>query len=98
MLTGSAYMREPWGVSDVYSIHDPNYRGVLFIPPDRLRPLVRATIKSGLQFTAHSVGDGAVETLLGIYEELSREMPIRAARPCITHANFMTADVVKKLS
>ncbi len=23
MLTGSAYMRKPWGVSEVYSITDP---------------------------------------------------------------------------
>ena len=32
MLTGSAYMREPWGVSKIYAIDDPSYRGVLFIP------------------------------------------------------------------
>src|SRR5205085_7414127 len=32
MLTGSAYMREPWGISKIYAITDPNYRGVLFIP------------------------------------------------------------------
>src|SRR5262249_28295139 len=30
MLTGSAYMRAPWGVSKIYSITDPAYRGVLF--------------------------------------------------------------------
>ena len=27
MLTGSAYMREPWGISPIYSISDPRYRG-----------------------------------------------------------------------
>ena len=37
MLTGSAYMREPWGVSKIYAINDPNYRGVLFIPPRAAR-------------------------------------------------------------
>ena len=41
MLTGSAYMREPWGVSKIYAITDPNYRGVLFIPQERLLPIVR---------------------------------------------------------
>jgi len=96
MLTGSAYMREPWGVSDIYSISDPAYRGVLFIPRERLLPIVRSTIQAGLQFTAHSVGDGAVETLLGVYDELSREMPIRQTRPCITHANFLTEEIVRK--
>src|SRR5262249_35078682 len=50
MLTGSAYMRRPWGVSRIYSIDDPEYRGVLFIPPEKLVPIVRATVEAGLQF------------------------------------------------
>ena len=85
MLTGSAYMRKPWGVSKIYSIKDPDYRGVLFIPKERLLPIVQTTVESGLQFTAHSVGDGAVHTLVDVYEELSRKMPIRKVRP-VHHA------------
>ncbi len=95
MLTGSAYMREPWGVSDIYAITDPNYRGVLFIPKERLRPMVRTAVEAGLQFTAHSVGDGAVHALLEVYEELSKELPVRATRPCITHANFQSREAVQ---
>ena len=26
MLTGSAYLRQPWGVSEMYAITDPDYR------------------------------------------------------------------------
>jgi predicted amidohydrolase YtcJ len=96
MLTGSAYMRQPWGVSDIYAITDPEYRGVLFIPKERLRPIVETTIESGLQFTAHSVGDGAVHTLLEVYEEISRVRPIRETRPCITHSNFMSDEAVQR--
>ncbi len=98
MLTGSAYMREPWGVSKIYSIKDPNYRGVRFVPKERLLPIVQTTMESGLQFTAHSVGDGAVHALLEVYEELSHKMPIRKVRPCITHCNFMSALAVRKLA
>src|SRR5262249_48360056 len=58
MLTGSAYMREPWGLSKIYSITDPSYRGLLFIPKPKLVTLVQTTVDAGLQFTAHSVGDG----------------------------------------
>ena len=95
MLTGSAYMREPWGVSTIYSIDDPNYRGVLFIPRERLLPFVRTAVESGLQFTAHSVGDGAVHTLLSVYDELSMGgLPIRKTRGCVTHSNFMTREAV----
>ncbi len=96
MLTGSAYMREPWGVSKIYGISDPEYRGVLFIPKDKLRAMVRTTAESGLQFTAHTVGDGAVQALLDVYDELSREMPLRKTRPCISHSNFMSREAVEQ--
>jgi predicted amidohydrolase YtcJ len=96
MLTGSAYLRQPWGVSQMYGITDPNYRGVLFIPPDRLSKMAYAAIKCGLQFTAHSVGDGAVHALLDAYETISKELPLSLARPCIEHANFMSHESVEQ--
>jgi predicted amidohydrolase YtcJ len=95
MLTGSAYMRKPWGVSRIYSITDPEYRGVLFIPMDRLVPIVRTAAEEGLQFTAHSVGDGAVHNLLEAYREVNRSLPLRAIRPCLTHSNFMSREAVE---
>jgi len=96
MLTGSAYMREPWGVSKIYGITDPNYRGVLNIPRERLLPIVKTATQAGLQFTAHSVGDGAVHTLLDVYEEIDRTTPVRKTRACITHCNFMSREAVER--
>lgn len=98
MLTGSAYMRQPWGVSEIYSIRDPEYRGVLFIDPEKLRTLVRTTVEQGLQYTAHSVGDGAIHNLLGAYAEVNKTLPIRETRPCITHCNFLTKDAVDQMA
>ncbi len=98
MLTGSAYMREPWGVSETYAITDPAYRGVLFIPKERLRPMVETAVACGLQFTAHSVGDGAVHTLLDVYEDIARTRPIKETRPCLTHANFMSREAVQQIA
>jgi predicted amidohydrolase YtcJ len=96
MLTGSAYMRSPWGVSQIYSIDDPAYRGVLFIPPEKLLPIVKATVEAGLQFTAHSVGDGAVHNLLDAYDAVNRSTPVVMTRPCITHSNFMSKEAVEQ--
>jgi predicted amidohydrolase YtcJ len=97
MLTGSAYMREPWGVSAIYGITDPAYRGVLFIPRERLLAMVRTAVESGLQFTAHSQGDGAVHELLGVYDELAREgLPVRETRCSLTHASFMSREAVEQ--
>lgn len=98
MLTGSAYLREPWGVSQIYAITDPAYRGVRFIPHERLLPIVQTAAECGLQFTAHSVGDGAVHALLDVYEELQSNPALRPTRPCISHANFMSREAVAKLS
>ena len=96
MLTGSAYMREPWGVSKIYAIDDPSYRGVLFIPHDRLVPIVSEAVASDLQFTAHSVGDGAVQALLDAYDEVNKHTRIASTRPCITHSNFMSREAIEQ--
>jgi predicted amidohydrolase YtcJ len=98
MLTGSAYMREPWGVSAMYGISDPAYRGVRFIPPEKLLPVVRTTVEQGLQFTAHSVGDGAVSALVDAYEEINRTLPVASTRPNVTHCNFMTPEAIEKMA
>jgi len=96
MLTGSAYMLQPWGKSEMYGITDDAYRGVLNIPRDQLLKMVERTSQHGLQFTAHSVGDGAVETLMNVYEEVNQEKPIKDLRLCVTHSNFMTHDAIAK--
>ena len=59
-------------------------------------PIVRATVESGLQFTAHSVGDGAVHALLDAYEEVNEQTPVAPTRPCITHSNFMSREAIEQ--
>ncbi|MEX2302395.1 MAG: amidohydrolase [Bryobacterales bacterium] len=98
MLTGSAYMREPWGVSKIYSIQDPAYRGVLFIQPEKLYEIAKLALSNDLQFTAHSVGDGAVHNMIDAYTRINEnDFPVRDRRPSITHANFMSAEAIQKM-
>jgi hypothetical protein len=97
MLTGSAYMREPWGVSKIYGISDSEYRGLLFIPPERLRKIARWALENDLQPTAHCQGDGAVHALIDAYEAVNRDLPVRDRRPCISHSSFMSAEAIEKM-
>jgi predicted amidohydrolase YtcJ len=97
MLTGSAYMLRPWGVSKVYSITDPTYRGMRYIDAGKLYRMQRFALQHDLQFTAHSVGDGAVQGMIDGYAEVNNDFSIRSARPCITHANFMTPEAIQKM-
>jgi len=97
MLTGSAYMLKPWGVSKVYSISDPTYRGMRYIDAAKLYQIARFALKNDLQFTAHSVGDGAVQGMIDAYSEINNEFPVRPARPSITHANFIPPGGIDKI-
>jgi predicted amidohydrolase YtcJ len=98
MLTGSAYMRQPWGVSRIYSIDDPAYRGVRFIEPEKLYRMARAALANDLQFTAHSQGDAAVDAMVEAYERINRDdFPVRDRRPSITHASFMSPEAIAKM-
>jgi predicted amidohydrolase YtcJ len=98
MLTGSAYMRQPWGVSKIYSIDDPQYRGVRFIEPEKLYQIAKLALANDLQFTAHSQGDAAVDAMVETYDRINRDdFPVRERRPSITHASFMSAEAIAKM-
>ena len=98
MLTGSAYMRQPWGVSKIYAIDDSEYRGVRFIEPEKLYQIARLALANELQFTAHSQGDGAVDAMVEAYERINRDdFPVRDRRPSITHASFMSQESIAKM-
>lgn len=98
MLTGSAYMLEPWGVSKVYSIDDPKYRGMRYIDAGKLYQMAQFALEHGLQFTAHSVGDGAVAAMVDAYAEINNAFPVKASRPSITHANFIPEAVLDRIA
>jgi len=99
MLTGSAFMLEPWGVSRIYSIEDPEYRGMRYIEPEKLYQIMKSALARDLQFTAHSVGDGAVHAFLEAAERIDRnDFPIRDKRPCLTHANFQSPEAVDSMA
>ena len=98
MLTGSAFMLKPWGVSSVYSIDDPQYQGMKYIQPDKLYQIAKLALQNDFQITAHSVGDGAVTALVDAYERINEhDFALRGKRPSITHSNFMTPEVILKM-
>ncbi len=90
MLTGSAFFRQPWGISTIYGIEDPRYRGMQYIDPARLETLVRACARRNLAFTAHCQGDAAVEALVQAYQRVNEEIPIAPTHSSITHSSFMS--------
>lgn len=90
MLTGSAYFNQPWGISSIYGIEDPSYRGMQYIDHQRVEALVRACVQRNLAFTAHCQGDAAVETLVQAFETVDSEIPVGPTRSTLTHSSFMS--------
>ncbi len=98
ITSGTAYLLEPWGKSELYAIDDPAYRGNLNLSGERLEAIIEATARAGLQYTGHTVGDGAVTELVRAYQAVGDKVPLREARPALTHANFMTPEVIKTMA
>jgi predicted amidohydrolase YtcJ len=99
MLIGTAYMREPWGISDIYQITDPNYRGLLNVKPELLHPLYLEAARRGWQLTAHCTGEASPGVLLDCYEHVAKELgtdAVRTKRFLITHANFQSKENFKR--
>lgn len=101
MLTGSARMRKPWGISDIYNIADPDYRGLLFLSEEQLTRFAEAAARYRLQPTLHCVGDGALEFLVDAYLNVVRKGGangnLRELRPGICHGNFLFPEVLPKI-
>jgi predicted amidohydrolase YtcJ len=92
-------MKEPWGVSQIYGISDPNYRGIRYIDPEKLYQISKLVLRNNLQMTAHAVGDGSVQALVDAYAQINQDdFPIRGKRPCVTHCNFMTDSAIATMS
>jgi predicted amidohydrolase YtcJ len=100
ILTGTAYMREPWGdkASHIFGIDDTSYRGVLNYSRKEVLAIVKVANELNWKFTAHCTGGGGVDLLLDVYEEVNRIKPIRERRFSIIHANFFTKDAIRRMS
>jgi predicted amidohydrolase YtcJ len=100
ILTGTAYLREPWGdkARSIFGVRNPEYRGVVNFNHDELFPIVKAANENNWKFTAHSTGGGGVDLLLDVYEEVDKIKPIADRRFSIIHGNFFTDRAMQRMS
>lgn len=96
MLNGTAYMREPWGVGPAYQITEPEYRGLLFVQREMLGTIAEEAARRGWQMTAHTAGEAGMDVLLDAFDQADHAVGIKGKRWLITHANFTSADNLKR--
>ena len=99
MTIGTAYQRYPYGAfgKQLYGKTDPDDRGQLFIPPDKLLDVMREARNRGWQLTTHDQGGGAVDTWLDTLAALDRERPIRDSRSFVMHASFQSPEAIERM-
>jgi len=99
ILTGTAYMREPWGdkAAKIFGITDTTYRGIVNYSREDLLMAATAANELNWKFTAHSTGGGGVDLLLDVYGEVNKSKSIKDRRFSIIHGNFYTKEAIAKM-
>ncbi len=73
------------------------FRGLSRATREELYEEARRAYLAGWQVGTHANGDVAIDTVLGIYEQLARESPRRDARFRIEHCTLVNADLVRRI-
>jgi predicted amidohydrolase YtcJ len=86
----TALLSEPYaGLGD--------FRGISRASRETLYEQARKAYLSGWQVGTHANGDVAIDTILGVYEQLQRESPRRDPRLRIEHCTLVTPDLVRRI-
>lgn len=86
----TALLSEPYaGLGD--------FRGISRLSRQDLFERARKAYLAGWQVGTHANGDVAIDTILGVYEQLQREFPRRDPRLRIEHCSLVTPDLVRRI-
>lgn len=94
-VDGSISERTAW-LSQPY-IGIPNYRGLQVAGRDQLFETSRKAHAAGFQLATHANGDLAIDTILGVYEQVQRELPRRDPRFRIEHCTLLNESLLQRM-
>ena len=75
----------------------PDETGQWVVAPDELNETVAAATEAGFQFTAHAIGDEAVDAVLDAYEDASRT-DAGEARHRVEHAELADDEAIERFA
>lgn len=74
----------------------PESRGMIFMEPERLQPLVEKLDKQGFQIHIHSIADRSTRDALDAFENALRVNGFRDARPTQAHLQLVNPDDIQR--
>jgi predicted amidohydrolase YtcJ len=75
----------------------PDDYGIIVTPEAELYATARKAHEAGWQIGIHANGDVAIDSVVGIYERLQRELPRRDPRFRIEHCTIINDDLVRRI-
>jgi len=75
---------------------DADETGTWVVDPDELADFVERADDAGLQFTAHAIGDAAVDAVLDAYEDAARDSG--ASRHRVEHAELASDEAIERMA
>jgi predicted amidohydrolase YtcJ len=94
-VDGSISERTAW-LSQPY-IGIPDYRGLQVSSRDQLYEWSRKAHAAGFQLGTHANGDLAIDTILGVYEQLQRELPRHDPRFRVEHCTLLNESLLQRM-
>ncbi|WP_195759990.1 amidohydrolase [Paracoccus sp. S-4012] len=94
-----AYLNEPYEIVEGEQT-DPEFRGVLLLPPGGQEELVEAykvIAEDGWQVQTHAVGDATIDAALDAYEAVNATTPISDLRWALMHVFLPSADAMERM-
>ena len=92
---GSISERTAWLAQPYIGI--PNYFGVESGTRESLYENSRRAWIAGFQLATHANGERAIDRMLGVYEQLSRELPRRDPRFRLEHCTVVTPELIARI-
>ncbi len=96
MADGSISERTAW-LSNPYLDVAPSYTGLQTATREALYENCKKAHSAGWQLATHANGDLAIDEVLGIYEQLQREMPRPDARYRLEHCTLVNPRLVERI-
>ena len=92
---GSISERTAW-LSEPY-VGIPDYHGLQVTTRDQLYENARKAHAAGWQLATHANGDLAIDMVLGVYEQVQREMPKQDARYRLEHCTLLNDSLLQRM-
>ncbi len=89
---GAGFMREPY-----VGPHGEKWSGLQLVPTEKIYRIARAAAERNIRVNVQASGGRAIDIVLGVFDQINREVPIAKRRFVIQHCQFPSEQNMKDI-